>query len=228
MTPGASKCRLPAVPRPAVEHPEPQDTYDGLPQPETPVHQAEQIKLTSNNEKELPDAFLRRCVFHFIDFPERDLTKVIKSIFPMYHLSVDGLEDAVGALIGARQAGVSGRRGSFGRVATNAQPGGLSTGDGRRPPAGSDRIVHRALCRRPFPDFCRPSTRDETIAALDAVSGVENGQSSPHPQLAINTAHTTILRTVSPARRRMSPIGSPRICELRTTRRNSTDSPEAG
>ena len=31
-------------------------------------------------------------------------TKVIKSIFPMYHLSVDGLENAVGSLVGARQA----------------------------------------------------------------------------------------------------------------------------
>ena len=28
------------------------------------------VIITSNNEKELPDAFLRRCVFHFIDFPD--------------------------------------------------------------------------------------------------------------------------------------------------------------
>ena len=31
------------------------------------------VVITSNAEKELPDAFLRRCVFHFIEFPERDL-----------------------------------------------------------------------------------------------------------------------------------------------------------
>ena len=31
------------------------------------------IIITSNNEKELPDAFLRRCVFHYIEFPRRDL-----------------------------------------------------------------------------------------------------------------------------------------------------------
>jgi MoxR-like ATPase len=31
------------------------------------------VIITSNNEKELPDAFLRRCVFHFIEFPEREL-----------------------------------------------------------------------------------------------------------------------------------------------------------
>jgi len=31
------------------------------------------IIITSNNEKELPDAFLRRCVFHYIQFPTREL-----------------------------------------------------------------------------------------------------------------------------------------------------------
>ena len=31
------------------------------------------VVVTSNNEKELPDAFLRRCVFHYIAFPEREL-----------------------------------------------------------------------------------------------------------------------------------------------------------
>lgn len=31
------------------------------------------VVITSNNEKELPDAFLRRCVFHYIDFPDAEL-----------------------------------------------------------------------------------------------------------------------------------------------------------
>jgi MoxR-like ATPase len=31
------------------------------------------VVITSNNEKELPDAFLRRCVFHYIQFPTREL-----------------------------------------------------------------------------------------------------------------------------------------------------------
>ncbi len=31
------------------------------------------VVITSNNEKELPDAFLRRCVFHYIEFPDREL-----------------------------------------------------------------------------------------------------------------------------------------------------------
>src|SRR5262252_7558184 len=35
------------------------------------------VVITSNNEKELPDAFLRRCVFHFIDFPDQELMKRI-------------------------------------------------------------------------------------------------------------------------------------------------------
>lgn len=35
------------------------------------------IIITSNNEKELPDAFLRRCFFHYISFPERETLKEI-------------------------------------------------------------------------------------------------------------------------------------------------------
>ena len=35
------------------------------------------MMITSNNEKELPDAFLRRCFFHYIRFPERDTMQEI-------------------------------------------------------------------------------------------------------------------------------------------------------
>ena len=38
------------------------------------------VIITSNNEKELPDAFLRRCVFHFIEFPNRELMKRIVDV----------------------------------------------------------------------------------------------------------------------------------------------------
>ncbi|UQA62549.1 AAA family ATPase [Polyangium aurulentum] len=38
------------------------------------------VVITSNNEKELPDAFLRRCVFHFIDFPEAEFMRRIVSV----------------------------------------------------------------------------------------------------------------------------------------------------
>ncbi len=38
------------------------------------------VVITSNNEKDLPDAFLRRCVFHFIDFPEQELMRRIVGV----------------------------------------------------------------------------------------------------------------------------------------------------
>ncbi|MDT0500601.1 MULTISPECIES: MoxR family ATPase [unclassified Halomonas] len=41
------------------------------------------IIITSNNEKELPDAFLRRCFFHYIEFPDRDTMQAIVDVhFP--------------------------------------------------------------------------------------------------------------------------------------------------
>ena len=41
------------------------------------------IIITSNNEKELPDAFLRRCFFHFIRFPDQNtLEKIVEIHFP--------------------------------------------------------------------------------------------------------------------------------------------------
>ncbi|WP_230656795.1 AAA family ATPase [Psychrobacter sp. I-STPA10] len=41
------------------------------------------VIITSNNEKELPDAFLRRCFFHYIDFPdEQTMRQIIDVHFP--------------------------------------------------------------------------------------------------------------------------------------------------
>ena len=41
------------------------------------------VIITSNNEKELPDAFLRRCFFHFINFPDRTtMQRIIDVHFP--------------------------------------------------------------------------------------------------------------------------------------------------
>jgi MoxR-like ATPase len=41
------------------------------------------VMITSNNEKELPDAFLRRCFFHYIRFPERDtMMEIIDVHYP--------------------------------------------------------------------------------------------------------------------------------------------------
>ena len=40
------------------------------------------VLITSNNEKELPDAFLRRCVFHYIDFPD---VATMRKIVAVHH-----------------------------------------------------------------------------------------------------------------------------------------------
>ena len=40
------------------------------------------VIITSNNEKELPDAFLRRCFFHYINFPDR---KTMEQIVAVHH-----------------------------------------------------------------------------------------------------------------------------------------------
>jgi len=59
------------------------------------------VVISSNNEKELPDAFLRRCVFHFIDFPEPEL---MKRIVRVHHPDVDDqlVEQAIGAFYEVR------------------------------------------------------------------------------------------------------------------------------
>jgi MoxR-like ATPase len=41
------------------------------------------VVITSNNEKELPDAFLRRCFFHYIRFPDREtMTQIVDVHYP--------------------------------------------------------------------------------------------------------------------------------------------------
>src|SRR5205809_6576319 len=41
------------------------------------------VFITSNNEKELPDAFLRRCFFHYIRFPDREtMQRIVDVHFP--------------------------------------------------------------------------------------------------------------------------------------------------
>jgi MoxR-like ATPase len=44
------------------------------------------VLITSNNEKELPDAFLRRCVFHFIEFPD---VALMRQIVDVHHPNLD-------------------------------------------------------------------------------------------------------------------------------------------
>lgn len=41
------------------------------------------VFITSNDEKDLPDAFLRRCLFHYIEFPDSDrLVQIIRATYP--------------------------------------------------------------------------------------------------------------------------------------------------
>ena len=47
------------------------------------AHERPIVFITSNNEKDLPDAFLRRCFFHYIKFPDRDTMQAIVDVhFP--------------------------------------------------------------------------------------------------------------------------------------------------
>ena len=54
------------------------------------------VIITSNAEKELPDAFLRRCIFHYIAFPEQPMMeKIIKAHYPdLDQKLIDGVLDA--------------------------------------------------------------------------------------------------------------------------------------
>jgi len=59
------------------------------------------VIITSNNEKELPDAFLRRCFFHYIRFPDRDtMTAIVDAHYP--DLKRRLLEEALQAFYGLR------------------------------------------------------------------------------------------------------------------------------
>ena len=52
------------------------------------------VMITSNNEKELPDAFLRRCFFHYIKFPDREtMQEIIDVHFP--NLKTDLVREAL-------------------------------------------------------------------------------------------------------------------------------------
>jgi MoxR-like ATPase len=60
------------------------------------------VIITSNNEKELPDAFLRRCFFHYIRFPDVEtLMRIIDVHFPK--LKRDLVNEALQAFFGLRE-----------------------------------------------------------------------------------------------------------------------------
>jgi MoxR-like ATPase len=60
------------------------------------------IIITSNNEKELPDAFLRRCFFHYIRFPDAEtMEKIVAVYYP--NLKKELLAEALGAFYKVRE-----------------------------------------------------------------------------------------------------------------------------
>jgi len=60
------------------------------------------IVITSNNEKELPDAFLRRCFFHYIKFPDKKtMQKIVDVHFP--NLKKDLLSEALNSFYKVRE-----------------------------------------------------------------------------------------------------------------------------
>lgn len=60
------------------------------------------VIITSNNEKDLPDAFLRRCFFHYIRFPDREtLQEIVAVHFPNLHGAV--LNAALDAFFALRE-----------------------------------------------------------------------------------------------------------------------------
>jgi len=60
------------------------------------------IIITSNNEKELPDAFLRRCFFHYIRFPDADtMERIVKVHYPT--LKKDLLAEALNSFFKLRE-----------------------------------------------------------------------------------------------------------------------------
>jgi MoxR-like ATPase len=62
------------------------------------------VIITSNNEKELPDAFLRRCFFHYIQFPDKDtMAQIVDVHFP--NLKKDLLEQALQSFYELREVG---------------------------------------------------------------------------------------------------------------------------
>ena len=60
------------------------------------------VIITSNNEKELPDAFLRRCFFHYISFPDED---TMRQIVQVHHPDVQKrlVSDAMNVFYGIRE-----------------------------------------------------------------------------------------------------------------------------
>jgi MoxR-like ATPase len=97
------------------------------------------IVITSNNEKELPDAFLRRCFFHYIRFPDEATMRAIVAVhFP--HLKQELLAEALRAFFELRATPGLKKKPSTSELldwlklllAEDIAPEALRSGDGRQ------------------------------------------------------------------------------------------------
>src|SRR3954467_4641614 len=102
------------------------ETGDEIVARERPV-----VVIPSNAEKELPDAFLRRCVFHFIEFPDRELmARIVRVHHP--DLETKMLERALACFYDLRELGTLRKRPSTSELIdwiTALRRAGLTTKD---------------------------------------------------------------------------------------------------
>lgn len=102
------------------------------------------IVITSNNEKELPDAFLRRCFFHYIRFPDKEtMAQIVHVHFPNLHqaLLAEAMElfYAVRELPGIKKKPTTSELIDWFKLllADHVAPGDLQKADGLPPMAGA-------------------------------------------------------------------------------------------
>ena len=67
------------------------------------------VFITSNDEKDLPDAFLRRCLFHYVKFPDSQLENIVKAHFSQS--SEDLIKEAVKRFMELREKMSKGKAG---------------------------------------------------------------------------------------------------------------------
>jgi len=76
------------------------------------------VLITSNDEKDLPEAFLRRCVFHYVEFPQGDrLVQIMRSLFPQD--SSELITEVVGRFLDLRSQMEKDKRGMGKQVSTS-------------------------------------------------------------------------------------------------------------
>lgn len=78
-----------------------------LPPQELPANLRPLVVITSNSEKNLPEAFLRRCIFYFIPFPEKKLKNIACNHFPKLQLSSNFLNEAAELFLFIRDSDVA-------------------------------------------------------------------------------------------------------------------------